>query len=72
VLTAGGVAGLDDADLNGGDYFFTAADFAQGVSEEGARNLNRLSAMLQVSPDLENSDEQQFDDPEEDGPAGQR
>ncbi len=46
---AGGVAGIDAGQLGGGgDYFFTAADFAHGVSEEGAENLARLDAMIQV------------------------
>lgn len=47
-LGAGGVAGIADADLAGGDYFFTAADFAHGVSDEGAQNLERLDGLIQV------------------------
>ncbi len=45
----GGVSGVSGFDLAGGDYFFTAADFAHsGVSEEGAQNLARFDALLQV------------------------
>ena len=45
---SGGGAGVADADLAGGDYFFTAADFAHGVSDEGVQNLERLDGLIQV------------------------